>query len=209
MPESANRLKASLKFRTCKIVQAFVRCRATESDVSPAWKRLQRPDGVPERRNGAGSRDVSTAPGRSRPAESMQSCSWAKYEGILGFAVLGVLTELSSIAAVLERRSAGSAIGRAWRLMRERAGPLALIWLITVAVGMMLGTFAAVPILAVVIPFLFPRIVAGDPSLGLCALAGFFLVLAGRVAFGITSWLMAYSTSLWTLAFRSLTGGAP
>jgi hypothetical protein len=129
--------------------------------------------------------------------------------GILVIAVLGVLTELSSIAAVLERRSAGSAIGRAWRLMRERPGPLALIWLITVAVGMLLGTIAAMPILAVVFLFLLPLQVAGDPPLALWALAGFFLVLAGLFAFAITSWLMAYSTSLWTLTFRSLTGGAP
>ena len=124
-------------------------------------------------------------------------------------AVLGVLTELSSIAAVLERRSAGSAIGRAWRLMRERPGPLALIWLITVAVGMLLGTIAAMPILAVVFLFLLPLQLSGDPPLVLWALAGFLLVLAGLFAFAIMSWLMAYSTSLWTLTFRSLTGGAP
>ena len=127
--------------------------------------------------------------------------------------LLGVLTELSSIAAVLEQRSAGRAIGRAWQLMRNRPGPLAVIWFVTVAVGMVLGTIAAMPALAIALLFVLPLLGSDSPPLGLWVLAGFFLTLAGLFGLVMTSWVTAYSTSLWTLAFRrltdSLTGGTP
>lgn len=121
------------------------------------------------------------------------------------FILLGVLTELSSIACVLEARSTGQALSRAWGLMRERPGPVALIWLVTVVVSWTIGILVAIP--AVVVAGLVAwLILAPGTSAIIWIFVGFFAVIAIALGLAVASLSSAYTGTLWTLTFRSLTG---
>ncbi|HEX2172221.1 MAG TPA: hypothetical protein VHL09_07230 [Dehalococcoidia bacterium] len=118
--------------------------------------------------------------------------------------VLGILTELSSAASVIEGRGTGASIGRAGRLMRDRPGPIALIWLISAAIALLVGSLLAIPVFFVAFGMNLGLAATGSPPM-LWIPAGLALLVVAVLAFLVNGALQAYTTSLWTLTFRALT----
>lgn len=119
--------------------------------------------------------------------------------------ILSILAELSSVSAVLEERGVRASIGRAWRLMRAQPGPIALIWIVTVVVGGIVGMIVAIP--AIIVGFsLFLAIMAGNTPALLWVLLILLLIVFAIVGLAVSGALAAFTTTLWTLTFRALTG---
>jgi hypothetical protein len=120
---------------------------------------------------------------------------------------LSVLQRLAVRACVFEERGARESISSAWSMSREHLGALALVWLLLLCVGV--GVMMAV--------FL-PLVLAMVALMTISLLAAFFSPLAfvGLVlVIGFSAWLLGaavnsvvetFSSAVWTLTYRELTG---
>jgi hypothetical protein len=112
---------------------------------------------------------------------------------------------------VIENEGVISGLRRGWSVLIKNLGPILIIWLITVFIGVAAGILIDLPILLIVVPAVIafgaglfagggnnlsfaPLIIAG-----LCAVA---YIPVSLVAFGI---LTTYIESVWTLTYLRLT----
>jgi hypothetical protein len=120
---------------------------------------------------------------------------------------LGVLQRLAVRACVLEGLGVRRSIQRAWTMLREHPGPLALVWLMLLGIGIGVLLATALPLLLLALPLLGAAMVVALVS----PLAFFVLTLAG----GLAVWLVGaavngvaetFFSTAWTLTYRDLTG---
>jgi hypothetical protein len=119
----------------------------------------------------------------------------------------GMLRRLAVRACVLEGHSVRGSIVAAWRGLRRHPGPLTVVWLVlavlcvgvTVVLIVALGLVAAALIVVVsLVAFVSPQLFAV-----LALLAGLFVWLVGA---GVNSVIEAFTSAVWTLAYRDLMG---
>jgi hypothetical protein len=126
---------------------------------------------------------------------------------VLLSAPLSLLRRLAVRACVLEERGVRESIGCAWSMLREHLGPLALVWLILLCVG-----------IVVIIAVFLPLVLVTMALMAISLLAAFFspLVFVGlMLMIGLSAWLLGaavnsvvetFSSAVWTLTYRELTG---
>lgn len=120
---------------------------------------------------------------------------------------LGVLERLSIRACVLERHSLGESFRRGWSVLADNLGFIALLWLVLLGIGIVVALVVGLPlalgVAAVFVPLMLT--VMFSPLL--------FIVLA--LAVGIVVWLLGavirsvvetFTSTMWTLTYRELTG---
>jgi hypothetical protein len=119
----------------------------------------------------------------------------------------GVLRRLAVRACVLEGHSVRGSIAAAWRGLRRHPGPLMVVWLVLAALGVgvtvvlivALGLMAMALIVVVSLAaFVSPQLFAA-----LALLAGLLVWLVGA---GVNSVIEAFTSTVWTLAYRDLMG---
>lgn len=121
--------------------------------------------------------------------------------------LIGALQRLAVRACVLENLNVRASIIRAWEMLREHLGGLALMWLALLGIGI-----AAV--LVILLPFALlwallwavarlTVVYSSLLSLGLTLAVGLLMWLAGVVGGGIAE---TFFSATWTLAYRDLTG---
>ncbi len=125
--------------------------------------------------------------------------------------VIGFISTQAERAIVIENEGVISGLRRGWNVLKKNLGPILIIWLITVVIGVAAGILIDLPILLIVGPALIafgaglfagggnnlsyaPLIIAG-----LCAVA---YIPVSLVAFSI---LATYTESVWTLTYLRLT----
>jgi hypothetical protein len=118
----------------------------------------------------------------------------------------GVLMRLALRSIVLELQGPVAAIRLAFGLMFRRFGRVALIWLISVAVGIAAGLVLTVILVVVALPFvglLLAALAAGSKEVVIAdvVVGGLVVLAASLVAGGAYG---AFISSYWTLAFRRL-----
>jgi hypothetical protein len=120
--------------------------------------------------------------------------------------VLGLAWTLAARAIVLEQRTVTGALGRGLGLLRQRPGPLVVLWLIALGVGIVCGLAASIgagllllPLLAILAAV---YAVAGMEVALTTAAILFFLYIVLIVL--VNGAVGAYLTSYWTVAFRRL-----
>jgi hypothetical protein len=115
------------------------------------------------------------------------------------------LDRLGSRALVLEQLGARASIARAHRLLFKRFGRTLVVWLLSIAVGIVLGILFACAIGIIFVPF---AIVAGimfaSNSSALWPLAVGAVILLLPVSLVVGGFLAAQGSTYWTLAFRRL-----
>ena len=125
----------------------------------------------------------------------------------VGIAV-GLVLQQAVAAMVIEDLGITDGVQRGWNVFKQNVGPVLIIWLILVVIGLVAGIVIAIPLLIAVVPAaivfasngarsgadLTPLIIAG---LCLVAYFPFLLVLNGI--------LTAYIGSVWTLTYLRLT----
>jgi len=115
------------------------------------------------------------------------------------------LDRLGSRALVLEQLGAAASIARGHRLLRKRLGRALIVWLLSIATGIVVGVVAACVLAVVFVPLL---LIAGaaasngsGPPVALIVLG---VVLLLPLSLVVGGFLSAQSATYWTLAFRRL-----
>ena len=120
---------------------------------------------------------------------------------------LSVLQRLAVRACVLERHGVRESIIRAWTVLREHLGPLALLWLILLGVGIGVTIVLGLPLVLVVMSLLAIALLTAFVSpllfIALTLIIGLFGWLVGAAANGVVE---TFFSASWTLAYRELTG---
>lgn len=118
---------------------------------------------------------------------------------------VGFLDRLGTRAAVLEQIGARAAIVRAHRLLRKRLGRVLLVWLLSIATAFAVGICAAIVLAILVVPAFLIGIGAfatGSPLLWLAVALAVLILLP--VALIVEGFVIAQSSTYWTVAFRRL-----
>ena len=118
---------------------------------------------------------------------------------------LSFLDRLGTRAAVLEQVGARAALVRGHRLLRKRLGRVLLVWLLSIAVGIAVGICSAIVLAIVVIPIAvagFATYAGGSSLFWVVVIVGTVIFLP--VALVVGGFIMAQSSTYWTLAFRRL-----
>jgi hypothetical protein len=124
----------------------------------------------------------------------------------LGFGY-SVYTELANVAVVKEGRGATDAMERAWSLLRNNLGNLALMAIILVIGSFIVGIVVAIPIFIAVAPLIAGAISGTEQGFGqgmnvflIC------LVVYIPVMIVFSGILQSYLQSAWTLTFNEISG---
>jgi hypothetical protein len=120
---------------------------------------------------------------------------------------IGVMQRLAVRACVLEKLAVRAGIARAWEVLREHLGRLALMWLALLCIGIAAALVILLP-LALLGTLLWAAarltvVYSSLLSLGLTLAVGLLVWLAGVVGGGVTE---TFFSAVWTLAYRDLVG---
>jgi hypothetical protein len=125
---------------------------------------------------------------------------------VIGF-LLGILAILAQRAVILQDLGATDSIRRAWGLLRERFWQLVLMSLIWLALSIVVGMITAVPALVLAVPFI--AIFQGEVNAGLMAVFVVLLLAYIVYAIAVATLYAVFSSALWTLTYRRITGWLP
>lgn len=118
---------------------------------------------------------------------------------------LAFIDRLGARAVVLEQLGATAALGRGYRLLRKRLGRVLLVWLLSVAVGIVLGICFAIAGAILVVPavvFAFAAYASGSSVWWLVIVFAVLILLP--IVLVIQAFVAAQNSTYWTLAFRRL-----
>jgi hypothetical protein len=122
--------------------------------------------------------------------------------GLLLAIPLQVLETLSIRALVLEDRGVLGSIRRGWNIFTGNLGDVIVVWLIFFLVGIGVAVVVGLPLAAIAFAAVFPlAIMAATSPIFLVPLVLVGLLL-GLLSAAIRSVVEAYSSSVWTLAYR-------
>jgi hypothetical protein len=119
--------------------------------------------------------------------------------------LLGVLAILAQRAVVLEELGVLAAIRRGWGLLRARFWDLALLSLIWLAIGIVMGMIVALPAMLLAVPFALV-ITTQEPGPGLITLLVVLVLTFVVYAVFISLLNAVFSSALWTLAYKRAAG---
>lgn len=125
-------------------------------------------------------------------------------------AIINVILEQANVALIVENLGLWDAVKRGWKVCRENIGPVAVVALVILFGGGIIGFIISLPLILVLIP-LFMGIFSKDQSVlttGL-ATAGVLLCCLMPVVIALQGVLQSYTGSVWTLTFLRLTGQKP
>lgn len=121
--------------------------------------------------------------------------------------LLTAVLELASNAIVVENLGISDGLKRSWQLVRTKFGPVVIIWLLLLVIGLVAGFILALPVFLLVLPLFFSNAYWGSDFLSsgwviflvcMCAYLPFLLILNGI--------LQSFVSSTWTLTYLRLTG---
>jgi len=122
--------------------------------------------------------------------------------GLLLTIPLQVLETLSIRALVLEDRGIWGSIRRGWNILTTNLGDVVVVWLIFFLIGIGVAVVVGLPLAAIAFAAIFPlAIMAAASPIFLVPLV-LIGILLGLLSAAIRSVVEAYSSSVWTLAYR-------
>ena len=124
--------------------------------------------------------------------------------------VINVIIEQANVAMVVEELGIMDSIKRAWRVCRENLGPIAVVALIVLVGGGIVGFIITLPLILALIP-VFAGVLSNDETAmtGLLATAGVMFCCMLPFVIALEGVLQSYIGSVWTLTFMRLTTVKP
>jgi hypothetical protein len=117
----------------------------------------------------------------------------------------GVFSQLANVALVRDQQGVGSAISRAWDLLRSKLGPLAGIALILIVGGFLVGVILMLPMAAIALPAILGFVNQDPNAVGGGLLTSTILfVIALPFYLAISGMIQSYLHSAWTLTYLQL-----
>lgn len=130
--------------------------------------------------------------------------------GLLYAIIAAALRTFGERAIVLEQKGVIDAVSRGWEVFRSNLGNIILLALLMLVVNIVVGFAIAIVSGLLFAPTLITAILSagneGGIGAGLLALRGLTLVLVAIVAAIINAIFAAFSSAVWTLAYRQFTG---
>jgi len=118
-----------------------------------------------------------------------------------------VLQRLAVRACILEKRGVLGSLARAWALLREHIGPLALVWLGLLCIGIGVFLVIGLPLAFVMMSLSFVILLVAVFSPWLFAALMFLGWLAvWLVGAAVNGVVETFASAVWTLVYRELTG---
>lgn len=113
-------------------------------------------------------------------------------------------------ALVIENKGVISGLKRGWQVLTEKFGPILIVWLIVIVIGVVGGLIIALPVMLIVIPAVLAFVggnMANSSNLSFLPLiiAGLCLVAYIPISWLASGILMTYTRSVWTLTYLRLT----
>lgn len=129
---------------------------------------------------------------------------------VLSLIPLSILSHFAQFGVVVEDLGVMEAYRRAWQVLKDNFAPLLLVAIILFLIGGVAGLLLVTPFVAVVIPTIAAfAINPEDPNVALLAISGLALLCYLPIAIVLGSILQTWTTSVWTLAYRQVTGNTP
>lgn len=130
---------------------------------------------------------------------------------IPAFIVLGIIAHFAQFAVVLEDLGVTAAFRRGWEILKANLGNIIVLGLILIVIDFIAGLVLVAPFFAIVIPTLFISAAAGanQPNTGVLAIAALACLCYLPIAIVAAGIVHAWTTSVWTLAYRKFIGSAP
>lgn len=116
-----------------------------------------------------------------------------------------VFTEFANNALVIEGRDVFEAMRRGWQVLRDNLGEIALMALIVLVVGFLLGIVVALPVISVIVGGAGAMFFGGSGVFENLWLLGIGFCGALLVTMVLSGILRSYLSSVWTLAFLDRT----
>jgi Protein of unknown function (DUF4013) len=123
--------------------------------------------------------------------------------------ILGFISTQAERAIVLEDKSILDGFKRGWEVLTKNLGPILIIWLITVVIGIVAAIVIALPLLVVMVPLVI-AFIANMNSLNFSFtpwLVAFACIICAYVPISwfLNGVLMTYVQSAWTLTYIRIT----
>jgi hypothetical protein len=114
----------------------------------------------------------------------------------------GVLVTLSIRALVLEDRGIWGGIRRGWAILTGNVGEVVVVWLIFLLIGIGIGIIIGLPVAAVAVVAIVPLalMTAATPIFAIPLIL--VIILIALLSAALRSIVEAYTSAVWTLAYR-------
>ncbi len=120
--------------------------------------------------------------------------------------LLSFLSPQAERAIIIENEGVISGLRRGWNVLTKNIGPILIVWLITVVIGIVAGVVIALPILMIVFPAVIATVLGGNNvSYTPLIIAGLCIVAYLPVSLVLNGILQTYVQSVWTLTYLRLT----
>ncbi len=123
--------------------------------------------------------------------------------------IVGLISVQAERAIVLEDKSILDGFRRGWEVLTKNLGPILIIWLITVVIGIVVAIVITLPLIIVLVPLIF-AFIANMNSVSF-SLTPWLVVFACIICiYAPISWflnglVMAYVQAVWTLTYIRIT----
>ncbi len=119
--------------------------------------------------------------------------------------VIGMIARQAENAIVLEDARVLPSISRGWEVFRNNLGPILLMAIILIVIGLVAGFIIAIPIFVVVIPAAFTFIAGQGENFSPLIFMLVCLCLYAPVSWLLNGIVISYTESAWTLTYMRLT----
>lgn len=130
---------------------------------------------------------------------------------LLGGFVFGIMRLLAQRLVMLVGQGAVEAVGNSWRFLRATLKDTAIMWLLNAALNLAASVALAIPafLLGVLVAIPIVTAIAADSWRSAIFIIPVALVLFMLLAFAYNAVWGTYTSALWTLFFRQMSGMAP
>ncbi|MBI3177965.1 MAG: hypothetical protein HYZ35_08230 [Chloroflexi bacterium] len=128
---------------------------------------------------------------------------------VLALIPLGILAHFAQFGIVVDNLGVMDAFRKGWQVLKDNLGPIIILAIILVIIGVVTGLVLVAPFVGIVLPAMAAFILNPErPNAGLLIGSGLALLCYLPIAIVLGSILQTWSNSVWTLAYRQFTGAA-
>ena len=126
------------------------------------------------------------------------------------FIVAEIVAYFARFAVVLEDLGVMDSFRRGWAVLKSNLGPIIVTGIIMLIIEAVVGFVLAIPIFVILVPTMFATFLGGgQPNFAALAAGGVAFLCSLPVLIVLAGILNTWSTAVWTLLYRHVTGSTP
>jgi hypothetical protein len=121
--------------------------------------------------------------------------------------LLGIIAHFAQFAVVLEDLGVLDSYRRGWAILKSNLGNIIVVGIIVIIIEVIVSLVLVLPMLVIVVPTAIAFLLGGNqPNFAALAVGGVALVCYLPIAIVLGGILHTWSTAVWTLLYRQVTG---